>query len=298
MIDINLLQHMRTPKPAPFSTGRIIAVAIAVALVVSALWFGIASWVKPTTPQVGSSEPRKATSPQVATRGAVEDIVSDEHELPTVQKKSGLLHVPFEQMSAQEQLNYKILFIKKAFELFSTHTSLELKILQCQDYRHLQAAGFIGDKSDVVRLRKSLQKTDRDVSVKAKADANGMLRVVVETTPQFGLNFYDPLVDDPQVFLPVRSRLDQLKRGFFRLAKNHNLSLEQSILQPVQTPEVKDGIYRYTFSISGKTSFENLVAFFLDAPTKDLYMGVESLRVVAKKDGMVSYSARITLFTL
>jgi len=270
MIRINLLKSQPNKRSsAHLPIGRIVLVAaIAVILVagVGAAWkfrtmFTSAEKVQPQEKTTYTVNPEAAPS-TFSKQNIVEETVrevSDEHQQLS---SSGMLSLPYAELSFAEKMNYEILFAKNVVEVLARAVppGVGLRSLDLDNFQTVYAVGLAPSREVVQTMLSTLKVAHMEVlpppySFVKQNDAQSC-KFAMSCKPEFGLNLADPIIDAPYA---SNLSVDSLLAAFGTIAKECNIIISKA---PAQVSSEKTGgFYRMQYQWSGSGSYKNVVKF-------------------------------------
>jgi hypothetical protein len=310
MIRINLLKNSaekHTARRFTFRKAAIPAAAVAAAgLSIFGGIYGYRALKKPpkaVVVAVAQKAEEKGPAPSTYSSGSaanmVEEVVKEVNDSRLKLRESGVLDLPYDQLSFSERINYELLFPKNVCEMLSRviPTGIGLKSLEIDNFQTVYAVG-LGSSRDIIRdMWESLKK--EKVSVLAppysfiKPAFKDGLRFAVSCKTNFGLNLTDPLVDGSLSRLPSRGALPEVCDRFGKLAKKHHVVITKKIKQT--SAEKVGNYYRVLYQWSGTSSYKDFVDFVLGLYESKLMVAIKQCAITAKSASQVGIESQFVV---
>jgi hypothetical protein len=146
----------------------------------------------------------------------VEEVVKEVNDSRLKLRESGVLELPYDQLSFAERINYELLFSKNVCEMLSRviPSGIGLKTLEIDNFQTVYAVGLGPTKDLIENMLVSLKKEKVSLlsppySFIKPATRDG-LRFAFSCKTNFGLNLTDPLVDGSLSRIPSRGALPEV----------------------------------------------------------------------------------------
>jgi len=309
MVRINLLkkaaEKRRQGGPRPLRIVAFFCMAVCAAAIIAGGVWGYKVWktagaarAKSDTKLVVKQElaPSSYASPNM-----VEEVVKEVNDSRLKLRESGVLDLPYEQLSFSEKVNYELLFAKNVCEMLSRiiPNGIGLKSLEIDNFQTVYAVGLGSTREVIERMLASL-KTEK-VSVLPppysfiKPAGKDGLRFAFSCKTQFGLNLTDPLVDGSLMRLPSREAVADLLDEFGKIAKKNRVKV---IKKPAHASTEKFGnYYRSIYQWSGESSYKDFVAFVLSLYDAKVMGALKRCAIVAQSASAVKIESQIVVTT-
>ncbi|HEX7510854.1 MAG TPA: hypothetical protein VF335_06110 [Chitinivibrionales bacterium] len=309
MIRINLLKNASEKRRPRGRIARKIAVFAAVAICVVALsgggLWGYRTWVtarKATVKAEDKRVVRQDLAPSSYTgANMVEEVVKEVNDSRLKLRESGILDLPYEQLSFSEKVNYELLFTKTVCEMLSRIIpgGIGLKSLEIDNFQTVYAVGLGSSREIIERMLGALKQEKVTVlpppySFIKPAGKDG-LRFAFSCKTQFGLNLIDPLVDGALTRLPSRAVEPDVIEEFEKIAKKSRVKLTG---KPTHVSTEKFGnYYRSIYQWTGVSSYKDFVAFVLSVYDAKLMGAFKRCALAAQTAAAVKIESQIVITT-
>lgn len=303
MIRINLLSDRDTGHKGErrnvYRVGMILAAAllcVGAALTVVGI---LRSLNRPTIeePIVADEDYQPST---YAKSDIVEDVVDDERQSDLILEESGLLKLPYCELSFEEKVNYEWLFATQVFELLGKAVPPEvgLQSLVLDSFETIKAVGLGKSRRMVTGIFRELEEGRVEIlprpHTRITSAGDGEYRFVIAMEGEFGLNTKAPEVDLGLARVPTRSGLDYEVHRFKETAETSDVQLTED-LKVVERTKL-DKYRRFVYRMKGVAAYEDFVAFAFNLNRRTIPCAFEHLELIARAPGMVAIEADI-LFT-
>jgi hypothetical protein len=306
MIRINLLNHTAEKHPTKGrNRGKVFIVAAILAGVGICIWGGSIGFRSYRThrtiaaPEVKQIAQKGLTPSTYLKANMVEEVVKEVNDSRLKLRESGVLDLPYDQLSFSERINYELLFTKNVCEMLSriVPAGVGLKSLEIDNFQTVYAVG-LGPTKDIVQdMLVSLKK--EKVTVLAppysfiKPAWKEGFRFAFSCKTNFGLNLTDPLVDGSLARLPSREALPGILDKFAKLAKQNQVTITKKISQV--SSEKVGSYYRMFYQWSGTASYKDFVQFILGLYDAKLVGAFKRCTLTAKSSSVVVIESQLVV---
>jgi hypothetical protein len=306
MIRINLLKNS-SEKPATRSlnAGKVLIVSgilvVTTACIFGAL-FGYRSYRAHRTaaPSVVKPAAQKGPAPSsFSNANMVEEVVKEVNDSRLKLRESGVLDLPYDQLSFSERINYELLFTKNACEMLSRiiPAGIGLKSLEIDNFQTVYAVGLGPTRTIIQDMLVSLKKEKVTVlpppySFVKPAWKDGF-RFSFSCKTNFGLNLVDPLVDGSLARLPSRSALPEVMEKFAALARQNHVAVTKKV--SLASSEKVGNYYRIFYQWSGASSYKDFVQFVLSLYDAKLMVALKRSTLTAKSASTVMIESQLVV---
>jgi hypothetical protein len=229
----------------------------------------------------------------------VEEVVKEVNDSRLKLRESGVLDLPYDQLSFSERINYELLFTKNVCEMLSRviPAGVGLKSLEIDNFQTVYAVGIGPARNIVQDMLVSLKK--EKVTVLAppysfiKPGWKEGFRFAFSCKTQFGLNLADPLVDGSLARLPSRAALPEVLDKFGKLAKLNHIAITKKISQT--SSEKVGSYYRVVYQWSGTTSYKNFVQFVMGLYDAKLMGALKRCALTAKTSSVIAIESQLVV---
>ncbi len=306
MIRINLLKNSaEKPTTRGLNTGKVLMVSgtlvVTAACIFGAL-FGYRSYTahRKVAPAVVKSVEQKGPAPSsFSNANMVEEVVKEVNDSRLKLRESGILDLPYDQLSFSERINYELLFTKNSCEMLSRiiPAGIGLKSLEIDNFQTVYAVGLGPTRNMIQDMLVSLKKEKVAVlpppySFIKPAWKEGF-RFAFSCKTNFGLNLVDPLVDGSLARLPSRSALPDVIEKFTSLAKQNHVTITKKITQV--SSEKVGSYYRILYQWSGSASYKDFVQFVLGLYDAKLMAALKRSALTAKSASLVMIESQLVV---
>jgi hypothetical protein len=270
MIRINLL---REPPAKQKKKGRNLAPVIIVAIVAvviagagGAFWkFRSVLLPKQEKAEAQGYMVKKESAPSTySQKYIVEDVVKEVSDANQKLTASGMLTLPYGELSFAEKINYEILFAKNVAELLGRAVpgGIGLRSLEAENFQTLYVVG-LGSSKDLIQGMVTALKGERVEILPPpysfiKPNDGKSFKFAFSCKLEFGLNLTDPIIDAP--FASKGDVMSQVS-AFTQAAKECGIIVA---MHPKQISSEKVGVYyRNCYQWSGTGSYKNMVKLIM-----------------------------------
>ena len=231
----------------------------------------------------------------------VEEVVDDEQQGELILEESGLLKLPYAELSFEEKVNYEWLFATRAFELLGTAVppDVGLQSLVLDSFKTIEAVGLGGSRRIVRRIFHKLEQGPVSIlprpRTRIRSVDDGEYRFVITMKAEFGLNTKAPVVDLGLSAVPSRSGLDFQAHRFKETAEETDIQLTAD-LELVERAKLSK-YRRFVYQMKAVAAYEDFVAFASALNQRRVPCAFEHLRLTARAPGMVEIAADIVFTT-
>jgi hypothetical protein len=303
MIRINLLKNSAEKHSTHgrsigkiFRTGGILVVAGVCAI--SGI-FGYRSYKthRKTAASATQQIVQKGPAPSTYSKAnMVEEVVKEVNDSRLKLRESGVLDLPYDQLSFAEKINYELLFAKNVCEMLTriVPSGIGLKSLEFDNFQTVYAVGLGSSRNLVQEMLVSL-KNDKVLlllppySFIKPAGKDG-LRFAFSCKTKFGLNLTDPLVDGSLARLPSRKSLQEVLDKFENLARQNHVTIAKKISQA--SSEKVGGYYRLLYQWSGAASYKDFVQFVGSLYEAKLMVAIKRCTLTAKSSSAIGIESQ------
>jgi hypothetical protein len=306
MVRINLLKKASARKKGAPSTKWIkpAIMAVLMLLVVGGITAAIVVLIKRVKP----AEHAKTTIPDstfvptsLTSRTIVEDVVRDVQDTHLVLRETGLLDLPYADLSFEEKVNYEFLFARNVFELLSRviPRQIGLESLDLDSFSTVIAKGRCSSREMVSKMFTDFRSEQMTILPRPQSSiapgAGGGFRFTITLMPEFGLNLKDPLVDPSLSSLPLRTIVsDEVRKLKSILTDNKfDFTSPPSMISGIKLEKNRRLVYHF----EAKGSYDNFVRAIRALHEQKMLCAFESLRMKALAPGRVSIKADVVFTT-
>jgi hypothetical protein len=264
MIRINLLKEpsaKHRKKPVNLTPVFIVAGAVIVAgAAAGAVWkFRSALFAKPQKTEAVTYAVKKESAPSTYSQQyIVEDVVKEVSDANQKLTKSGMLTLPYAELSFAEKINYEILFAKNVSDLLGRAVpgGIGLRSLEADNFQTLYAVG-LGPSKDLIQAMVTTLKNERVEILPPpysfiKPNDGKSFKFAFSCRLEFGLNLTDAVIDAP---FASKQDLPSIISAFEKAAHENGISVTG---RPRQVSSEKvGGYYRNNYQWSGSGSYKN-----------------------------------------
>jgi hypothetical protein len=305
MIRINLLKEpsaVRHPKKRMNLVPALLVIAgVVVAGGAGAMLWKFRSALIPRPHPVETTEyaVKKESAPSTYSQHhIVEDVVKEVSDANQKLTKSGILTLPYDELSFAEKINYEILFAKNIADLLGKAVpgGIGLRSLEANNFQTLYAVG-LGPSKDAVQGMVSQLKTEGVEILPPpysfiKPNDGKSFKFAFSCKCEFGLNLADPLIDAP--FAP-KDDLPSLLATFAQFAKENGIAVTG---KPKQLSSEKvGGYYRTCFEWTGSGSYKNFVKLVMRLYQANARCAFKRISLVALPGANLKIDSQILLTT-
>ncbi len=308
MIRINLLNSIGEKHAAPGRSGRNLVVAVsAVAVVALCAFLGMAGYrwfngrrtvMKPEIQKPIKQELAPSTYSSV---NVVEEVVKEVNDSRLKLRESGVLDLPYEQLSFAEKINYEYLFAKNTCELLARviPPGIGLKSLEVENFQTVYAAGIGSSKELIQQMLVALKGEKVTVlsppySFIKPAGSEGF-KFAFSCKADYGLNLTDPLVDGSLARLPSRGTLPEQLDKISKLAGQYRIKITK---KPTHLSTDKVGnCYRSFYQLSGLSSYKDFAAFVQSVYNARIMAAFQRCSLTAKSASTIAIESQLVITT-
>ena len=241
MVRINLLKYSSVAgvHGGNFPRRALIAACIAGGVGILAFaglrgyaWFGLHREKTAPPQELRVVKPELAPS-TYANTNMVEEVVREVNDSRLKLRETGMLGLPYEQLSFAEKINYEFLFAKNVCEMLSRTipAGIGLKSLEVDNFQTVYAAG-VGPSKDLVQEMLASLKNEKLTVLPPpysfiKPNGHEGFRFAFSCKTEFGLNLTDPLVDLALAAVGPREGLLGVLKSFSRVAKQSRIAINK-----------------------------------------------------------------------
>jgi hypothetical protein len=310
MIHINLLKNSAEKRSIKtLSMGKVFIAAGAVVITGVCIFGGMYGyrWFKAHQKivRVASVTPmaQKGLAPSTYSASSaanmVEEVVKEVNDSRLKFRESGVLDLPYDQLSFAERINYELLFPKNVCEMLSRviPAGIGLKSLEIDNFQTVYAVGLGPARASIQNMLLSLKKEKVNVlappySFVKPAGKEG-LRFAFSCKTNFGLNLTDPIVDGSLSRLPSRGALPEVCDRFGILAKQNHITITKKIKQT--SAEKVGNYYRVLYQWSGTASYKDFTQFVLGLYESKLMVALKRCALTAKTSSLIAIESQFVV---
>jgi hypothetical protein len=306
MIRINLLKNS-AEKPATkgVNTGKLLVISGVVVVTAAAIYGGIFGYRyvnthRKATPSEVKSIAQKGPAPSTfSNANMVEEVVKEVNDSRLKLRESGVLDLPYDQLSFSERINYELLFTKNVCEMLSRiiPSGIGLKSLEIDNFQTVYAVGIGPSKNTIQDMLVSLKNEKVTVlpppySFIKPAWKEGF-KFAFSCKTNFGLNLVDPLVDGSLARLPSKSALPEVFDKFEKLAKQNRITITKKLSQV--SSEKVGSYYRILYQWTGASSYKDYVQFVIGLYDAKLMAALKRCALTAKSASTVMIESQLVV---
>jgi hypothetical protein len=304
MIRINLLREPQgKPRRPRRGMGKIILVAvivIAVGAAGGALWMFRSAIFRAAAPapKKDYAVKQEAAPSTYSREGMVEDVVKEVSDAGQKLSSSGMLSLPYEELSFSEKINYEVLFAKNVVELLgrAVPAGIGLRSLESDNFQTVYAVGIAPSRELVESVFAALKAEKvtllpRPLTMITPNGRDGF-KFAFTGKPEFGLNLTDSIMDAP--FIADRD-LPRVLQAMERSARENSITIVKG---PVQVSSEKVGAYyRHLYKWSGQGSYRNFVKFVMHLYQARQFCAFKRISVNAQSGASVKIESQVLITT-
>jgi hypothetical protein len=305
MIRINLLKNLSDRrKPRNRNAGQALKIFVVGSLVCALLTGGLYAyrWVQKNTKKPAVEKQltvKKELAPSTYSGDVVEDVVKEVNDSRQKLRESGILELPYDQMSFSEKINYEYIYTKKVCEMLSRiiPDGIGLKSLETDNFQTVYAVGIGTTKDIIEKMFTALKKENVTVLPQpysfVKPSGKDGFRFAFSCQTRFGLNLADPSVDGSLARLPSRESIASVLKKFMLTAESNHVSITK---KPVQASVEKVGnYYRYIYEWSGTSSYKDFVKFAFDLSDSGVTSALKRCNLSARTSTEIKIESQIVI---
>ena len=229
----------------------------------------------------------------------VEEVVKEVSDSRLKLRESGVLSLPYEQLSFAEKINYEFLFTKNVCEMLARTIpgGIGLKSLDIENFQTVYAAG-IGPSKDLIHEMLMSLKSERLTVLPPpysfiKPNGRDGFRFAFSCKTEFGLNLTDPFVDLSLASILSRERLPDVLASFSRIARQNRCSITKGI-SLVSTDKVGN-YYRSVYQWTGAGAYRDFVKLVAGLYAEKIPFAFKHCSLVAQTATKVMIDAQIVI---
>ncbi len=269
MIRINLLKEPQKKRKRAKKKLNILPLVIVcgIALVVGGAGFTVwklrsVIFPKPVKQETHEYAVKKESAPSTYSQQyIVEEVVKEVSDANQKLTQSGVLSLPYAELSFTEKINYEILFAKHVTELLgkAVPAGIGLRSLDMDNYQTLYAVGIGSSKELIQGMVTSFKNENVEILPPPysfiKPNDGKSFKFAFSCKLEFGLNLTEPVIDAP---FTVNDKLPQLVSSFEDLAKQSGISIPEG-LKKISSEKI-GGFYRHQYHWTGNGTYKNFVS--------------------------------------
>ncbi|MBN1982088.1 MAG: hypothetical protein JW795_11190 [Chitinivibrionales bacterium] len=237
-------------------------------------------------------------SPQGSSVG-IEELVPDKDASAEKLQTKGVLHLPYDQMSFIERVNYEIQFVKNVLDLLGKTViiGVDFKTITMSAFKAVSGVGVSQSKEKVTtvfaHLRKEKATLLPEPFSKITATGDGAA-FVVSCTVEFGLDFESPfMLAATDIIAPI-----DCNEVLDRMAETASIDSVTIRTQPAQIQAVMAGQYRrFYYRFTASSSYTNFANFITNCYRRRIPVAFDELKMAAVKTNVLEITADIVLTT-
>jgi hypothetical protein len=305
MIRINLLTEPSAAKHAKKSLhlGPVLIIVAAVVVVGSA---GGLAWKfrsmlvpKATTSNVKQYAVKKESAPSTYSQQyIVEDVVKEVSDANQKLTKSGVLALPYGELSFAEKINYEILFAKNVVELLgrAVPAGIGLRSFEADNFQTIYVVGLGSSKDMIQGMVTTLKNEHVEIlpppySFIKPNDAKSF-KFAFSCKLEFGLNLTDPVFDAP--FKSNEDLVSQIS-AFEGFSKENGITITGRLKQV--SSEKVGGYYRHSYEWRGTGTYKNFVKLIMRLYQADTKWAFKRISLIAQSGANLKIESQIILTT-
>jgi hypothetical protein len=306
MIRINLLKHSAEKRAAAGLSGAKLLIAAGILVAAGICIFGGTSVFRYVKAHRAAKPLEVATAMQkgplpstFSNANMVEEVVKEVSDSRLKLRESGVLDLPYDQLSFSERINYELLFTKSVCEMLSRiiPAGIGLKTLEIDNFQTVYAVGLGPTRTIVQDMLVSLKKEKVTVlpppySFVKPAWKEGF-RFAFSCKTSFGLNLVDPIVDGSLARLPTRGGIPEVIDNFEKCAQRNHVTITKKIGQA--SSEKVGGYYRLLYQWSGTASYKDFVQFVAGLYDARLMAALKRCALTAKTASTVTIESQFVV---
>jgi hypothetical protein len=229
----------------------------------------------------------------------VEDVVKEVNDSRLKLRESGILDLPYDQLSFSEKVNYELFFTKNVCEMISRIIpgGIGLKSLELDNFQTVYAVGVGSTRTIIEQMLTSLRREKVTLlpppySFVKPAGKEGF-RFAFSCKTRYGLNLTDPMIDGSLARLPALESIPDLIKKFDSIAVNNNIALTK---KPVQVSVEKVGnYYRYIYQWAGTATYKDFVKFVFNISDSRIMSAFKSCSLIAQTSAVIKIESQIVV---
>jgi hypothetical protein len=302
MIRINLLKEPQG-KPKRHGHGvRNVVIVLAAAVAAGAVGYGAWKYAPALLSKKAPDQQlvvKKESAPSTYNQPlVVEDVVREVSDSRQKLSVSGLLSLPYDELSFAEKVGYEALFARNVVELLGRTVpgGIGLRSLETDNFQTVYAVGLSGSK-DLIQSMLSAMKNEGITMLPppysfVKPNDARSFKFAVTCKVEFGLNLADSVVDAP---LPSNDALASVVKKFEQCARENAITFTK---QPAHVSTEKVGsYYRHSYQWSGTGSYKNFVRMVVRLYEMKMICAFKRISLVAQSGSAVKIDSHIILTT-
>ncbi|MGB7568748.1 MAG: hypothetical protein WBM07_12885 [Chitinivibrionales bacterium] len=307
MIRINLLKNtavlqrrpLHIPRAVFFAAGGVVCAGIlALAGMKGYAWYGAHHQT------AGSAQERQVVKRDLAPStyvrsNMVEEVVKEVNDSRLKLRESGMLSLPYDQLSFAEKINYEFLFTKNVCEMLTRAVpgGIGLKSLDMDNFQTVYAAG-IGPSKDLIHEMLVSLKGEKTAVLPPpysfiKPNGRDGFRFAFSCKTEFGLNLTDPCVDLSLSSIVSRNGLPGTLASFSRIARQSRIAAAKDI-SLVSTDKVGN-YYRSIYRWTGTCSYKDFVRFITGLYNEKIPCAFKHCSLIAQTASTVKVESQIVI---
>jgi hypothetical protein len=309
MVRINLLKYSSVAgiHGGNFPRRALIAACIAGGIGILAFaglrgyaWLGVHREKAAPPQELRVVKPELAPSTYTNTN-MVEEVVKEVNDSRLKLRETGMLGLPYEQLSFAEKINYEFLFAKNVCEMLSRTipAGIGLKSLEVDNFQTVYAAGLGPSKDLVQEMLASLKNEKLTVLPPPysfiKPNGHEGFRFAFSCKTEFGLNLTDPVVDLALAAVGPRESLSGVLKSFSRIAKQSRIAINKGpdLLASDKVGNYFRGVYQW----SGVGSYKDFVKLVGAMYSEKLPCAIKHCSLTAQTASKVKIESQIVVTT-
>jgi hypothetical protein len=229
----------------------------------------------------------------------VEEVVKEVNDSRLKLRESGVLNLPYDQLSFAEKINYEFLFAKNVCEMLARTipNGIGLKSLDIDNFQTVYAVG-LGPSKDLIHEMLILLKGEKVTVLPppysfVKPNGRAGLRFAFSCKTEFGLNLTDPIVDLSLGSIVSREGLPGMLASFSKIARQNRFTITKD-LSLLSTDKVGN-YYRSVYQWAGSCSYKDFVRFVAGLYGEKIPCAFKHCSLIAQTASTVKGEAQIVI---
>ena len=307
MVRINLLKNTgvqskprgRFPRALIVAGGALVCAGILVfAAMRGHAWYGAHHQTARPSQELQVVKPDLAPS-TYSNSNMVEEVVKEVNDSRLKLRESGVLSLPYEQLSFAEKINYEFLFTKNVCEMLARTIpgGIGLKSLDIDNFQTVYAAG-IGPSKDLIHEMLMSLKNERLTVLPPpysfiKPNGRDGFRFAFSCKTEFGLNLTDPFVDLSLAPVISRERLPDVVASFSRIARQNRCGVTKGLI--LTSTDKVGNYYRSVYQWTGSCAYRDFVKLVAGLYSEKIPCAFKHCSLVAQTAAKVMIDAQIVI---
>jgi hypothetical protein len=307
MVRINLLKNtaMQSKHRGRFLRTVIVAGAalscaglLVFAVMRGYAWYGARHQAAMPSRELQVVKPDLAPS-TYANSNMVEEVVKEVNDSRLKLRESGVLSLPYGQLSFAEKVNYEFLFTKNVSEMLARAipNGIGLKSLDIDNFQTVYAAGLGPSKDLIQEMLVSLKGEKMTVLPPPysfiKPNGRDGFRFAFSCKTEFGLNLTDPFVDLSLSQIASREHLPDLLASFSRIARQNHCGFAKG--PGLASTDKVGNYYRSVYQLTGSCAYRDFVKLVAGLYSEKIPCAFKHCSLVAQTAKAVKVDAQIVI---